>query len=257
MAGSNGGEQNYWPGFVDALSNVVLTLVFVLVVFVFALVITSGKMQQKTVQMVQERLEQQTSTNTRIVEAETRRTEAEARMREAEGKLREVQVARDRLTAELADLRAANTQLEAFRQTVRDKEKAVTPSVIEKRVELDAGRPPKPGESGKESADIVGGNVIVITYPRTTVMLNDSSRAALLKVLETYRARLVGTTARIDAVMGTETYSEGRRMAYYRALDVRNLILEHKLVPPSSIVISTKQSKDPGDARIEIRFVRS
>lgn len=43
----SGKEQNYWPGFVDALSNVVLTLVFVLVIFVFALVMASNKVAKK------------------------------------------------------------------------------------------------------------------------------------------------------------------------------------------------------------------
>jgi len=43
----NSREQNYWPGFVDALSNVVLTLVFVLVIFVFALAMASNKIEQK------------------------------------------------------------------------------------------------------------------------------------------------------------------------------------------------------------------
>lgn len=47
-------EQNYWPGFVDALSNVVLVLVFVLVVFVFALLIVSSKVNQKAKKMVEE-----------------------------------------------------------------------------------------------------------------------------------------------------------------------------------------------------------
>jgi hypothetical protein len=42
-----GKEQNYWPGFVDALSNVVLTLIFVLVVFVFALVMSANKVEKK------------------------------------------------------------------------------------------------------------------------------------------------------------------------------------------------------------------
>ena len=33
MIMENGREQNFWPGFVDALSNLVLTLVFVMVIF--------------------------------------------------------------------------------------------------------------------------------------------------------------------------------------------------------------------------------
>jgi hypothetical protein len=44
---NNDKEMNYWPGFVDALSNVVLTLVFVLVVFVFALVFSSDKLKKR------------------------------------------------------------------------------------------------------------------------------------------------------------------------------------------------------------------
>lgn len=39
-------EQNFWPGFVDALSNLVLTLVFVMVIFVLALFYLSSKVSK-------------------------------------------------------------------------------------------------------------------------------------------------------------------------------------------------------------------
>ncbi|MBI3446689.1 MAG: hypothetical protein HY055_15345, partial [Magnetospirillum sp.] len=68
--GGSDKEQNYWPGFVDALSNVVLTLVFVLVVFVFALVITSGKVKQKSAQMAEQKLEQENSSRKRVGDLE-------------------------------------------------------------------------------------------------------------------------------------------------------------------------------------------
>jgi hypothetical protein len=54
-----GKEQNYWPGFVDALSNVVLTLVFVLVIFVFALLMASNKVAQKMGEVVNAEKNQQ------------------------------------------------------------------------------------------------------------------------------------------------------------------------------------------------------
>jgi len=240
--GDSNRELNYWPGFVDALSNVVLTLVFVLVVFVFALLITSSKMQQKTVQMVEQRLEQENTSH--------------AKLSEIEAKLAEAQKARDKLATELTELRAVNLRLETFRQSVRDKEAASTPSVIEKPLDLKNESPAKPVDGANEAADIVGGNVIVITYPRAAVMLNDASRAQLAKVLDSYRSRLPGTIASIDSYLGLETYSEGRRMAYYRALDVRNFLLDKKYVGNQAIKITTKQSKTQGDARIELRFVR-
>ena len=49
-----GKEQNYWPGFVDVLSNVVLTLVFVLVVFVLALSLSANKVEQQMKQIIKE-----------------------------------------------------------------------------------------------------------------------------------------------------------------------------------------------------------
>ena len=39
-----GKEQNFWPGFVDALSNVVLVMIFVVVVFVVTLFYYSQKL---------------------------------------------------------------------------------------------------------------------------------------------------------------------------------------------------------------------
>jgi len=41
-----GKEQNFWPGFVDALSNVVLVMIFVVVVFVVTLFYYSQKLAQ-------------------------------------------------------------------------------------------------------------------------------------------------------------------------------------------------------------------
>jgi type II secretory pathway pseudopilin PulG len=57
----SGKEPNYWPGFVDALSNVVLTLVFVLVIFVFALLMASQKVKAKMAEVQQAEKGQQAS----------------------------------------------------------------------------------------------------------------------------------------------------------------------------------------------------
>ncbi len=58
---SGGKEQNYWPGFVDVLSNVVLTLVFVLVVFVIALSLSANKVEKKLQDIIEQKkvIEQQ------------------------------------------------------------------------------------------------------------------------------------------------------------------------------------------------------
>jgi len=254
--GGNDKEQNYWPGFVDALSNVVLTLVFVLVVFVFALVITSGKLKQKSAQMVEQHIEQESTTH--------------KRMTELEAEIKAVIDARDKLTAELAatrdnrdklqeqlkEVQASNLALQTFKESIEEKERGNTPSIIEQRVDLavDASAE-KPAENA-DAPEMEKGAPIVIVYPRNVVALNDAAKANLTKALEPYRSRLLGAKTTIEAHLGAETYSEGRRMAYYRALDLRNFLMERKLVASGDIAITTKQNKDAGDGRIELRFVR-
>lgn len=64
MEGGGGREQNYWPGFVDVLSNVVLTLVFVLVVFVIALSLSANKVEKKLQEVIEQKkkIEEQSKT---------------------------------------------------------------------------------------------------------------------------------------------------------------------------------------------------
>ena len=93
---------------------------------------------------------------------------------------------------------------------------------------------------------------------RSVILLNDRAKAELRKVLARHRAELVGTKAQLRALAGAETYSEGRRLAYYRALDIRNLLIDEKVGTPKTIAISTVPSKDSrADGRVEIRFVRN
>lgn len=58
-----GKEQNYWPGFVDVLSNVVLTLVFVLVVFVIALSLSANKVEKKLQEIIEQKKSLQVQEN--------------------------------------------------------------------------------------------------------------------------------------------------------------------------------------------------
>jgi len=254
--GGSDKEQNYWPGFVDALSNVVLTLVFVLVVFVFALVITSGKLKQKSAQMAEQQTVQEKTSRERTTDLEAEvRTITSTRDKLA-AELVAARESRDRMERELKELESANRSLQAYKDSVAEKERVTTPSIVQRRVDLALDTPPKKPAGESEAPDVEGGNAIVITYPRTVTALNEAAKADLAKVLEPYRGKLSGTKTMMDAYLGAETYSEGRRMAYYRALDLRNFLLERKLVSPDAIVISTKPNKDAVDGRIELRFVR-
>lgn len=51
--GGSSREQNFWPGFVDALTNLVLVLVFVVVVFTFALFYFASQLAKQKISEVQ------------------------------------------------------------------------------------------------------------------------------------------------------------------------------------------------------------
>ena len=55
-----GKEQNFWPGFVDALSNVVLVMIFVVVVFVVTLFYYSQKLAEYKLNKYVEKRDSQT-----------------------------------------------------------------------------------------------------------------------------------------------------------------------------------------------------
>jgi len=88
------------------------------------------------------------------------------------------------------------------------------------------------------------------------VQLNERAKADLSKVLAAHKGQIQGTKAVLDAFVGLETYSEGRRLAYYRAMDIRNFLIDKGAGTKQSVEINTKVSKEQGDARVEIRFVR-
>ena len=255
--GGSDREQNYWPGFVDALSNVVLTLVFVLVVFVFALVITSGKVKQKSAQMAEQKVEQEKTSAKRVKDLESEVKVISTAHAQLIAELAAARLSREKMLEELKELEASNAALRTYKASVEEKEHNTTPSIILNKVNLVADTAPKKPAGETEAAETESSNnAIVITYPRAVTALNDAAKANLAKALEPYRGKLGGTKATLDAYLGAETYSEGRRSAYYRALDLRNFLLERKLISPEAVVISTKPNKDAADGRIELRFVR-
>lgn len=236
----HGKELNYWPGFVDALSNVVLTLVFVLVVFVFALVMASNKVGQKVLELAEIAKDRESQ---RVV-AESEMVDLRQELRDALAALQESRTENERLKKQIEDLKRnhvpGSEELNALKEKVQ--------------IQVDA----KPAANdNKEDADLErGSGAIIITFPRGVFELTDKAKADLAKALASQKAQLAGMNAYVRTVMGAETYSEARRLAYYRGLTVRNSLIDQGLGTGKTISISIEQDKEVGDGRVEIRFRR-
>lgn len=250
--GGDGKEMNYWPGFVDALSNVVLTLVFVLVVFVFALMITSGKVKQKSNAEAEAKAAQEQVASKGETQLRQELQDVEQAKEKVSGQLA---VAKQELQKAMQDMQQVKKQLDEVKAQDEAKELAVTPSVIDQKVETTSDSNVTP-DRDRPPPKVSSGNVIVINFPRNVVQLNERAKADLSKVLAAHKGQIQGTKAVLDAFVGLETYSEGRRLAYYRAMDIRNFLIDKGAGTKQSVEINTKISKQQGDARVEIRFVR-
>lgn len=226
-----GREQNYWPGFVDALSNVVLTLVFVLVIFVFALAITSNRIEQRLAGA---------SSDSKQKEQETVVQQND----ELRKKLEDAQ-------SEIVDLKSVNATLEADKKTaaqtsqmVDDKETQI--SVSESAANTLSGAP-----KISQSEDN-----IVIKFPVSVADMDDKAQKELEQLLEAARKKGGKKKVLLRSILGQEPFSAAQRLAYYRALTVRNYMITKGIAEGQDITATIVQPPKPEDGRVEIVFQR-
>lgn len=231
-------QHDYWPGFVDALSNVVLTLVFVLVVIVFALVLSSSKVEQKAIELARESHERQ-----------VQKTAAEAEMMDLRRELREAMKALQDAQALAAELKR---QLEALKLNDPGKE---SKSQLQPKIKIAVDPAKAAQKRAVEDSDIdqnVG--VIVISFPIGVFELSDKAKEDLLAALAPFRDKLASTAPALRSIQGAESYSEGRRLAYFRGLSVRNFLIDKGFGTGRTISVLLDQEAEVGDGRVEIRF---
>jgi septal ring factor EnvC (AmiA/AmiB activator) len=242
-------EQNYWPGFVDALSNVVLTLVFVLVVFVFALVFSSDKLKKRAY-FLNDVAQQETVARKEAEDEKQRLFQEQCEL------LENLQAARD----QLKQLETRNQQLkrhlaELERLDAEQKQKDEQANLLKERTEIQVKAELAAGAKG--AAELAKGNgVLALVFPRNVFNLDEKSKKALDEVIDKQKAALAGTRITLRSITGAETYTEGRRLAYFRGLSVRNYLIDKGLGNGKTIQVTIEQGKEVSDGRVEIRFHR-
>jgi hypothetical protein len=193
---SSNGETNYWPGFVDALTNTVIAMVFLVIVMVISLsVFVNVAVEQRGKAMAAEML---------VKELEARGLSAKASPGSGP--------ANGGLTAGVgaagqAPPSTANASVLQGNLTIKD-DAAKNPNV-------------PPGRSQEQS-----GNALVLRFSGTSVEIDDSTE----RELDAIAARTNVTFAQMRAsivVRGPEIYlSENQRLAFFRAMSARNYLLK-------------------------------
>ena len=204
------GSDLFWPGYVDAVTNLVLNLLFLLTimtvaVFMFALELGRASMGGSgktpgTAKKMDANLPKQAKTDPLVENAALKQ---------------EI----DRLNKQLAKLNQA---------------KVVTPGPV-RTVEA-TSTVPKPAK-GVERTQATEQEVIV-RFTEEAVALTPAEHDRLL---ETLRPIVAAGRANISVEVPAG-FSEAKRLAFYRAMAVRNLLIEMKL-PKEQINVAVKEGK--------------
>ena len=210
------GSDIFWPGYVDAVTNLVLNLLFMLTimiiaVFMFALELSRHK-DNKPTPVVQ----------TPIVDAAK--------------PVPKKDVVVDVLKSKDGEIQALRKELEGLKnQALVQNELRGAQKVVTAKTAI----PQADKELEKLSA--TGGGVVV-SFVQDAVTLSASEAQTLRKSLSSVAA---SGSARIVVVVPAG-FSEAKRLGFYRAMSVRNQLIEMN-VPADKIEVSIREGKSGAD----------
>jgi hypothetical protein len=224
-----GREQNFWPGFVDALSNVVLVMIFVVVVFVVTLFYYSQKLAEyKAHKYVEKR-----DTDVQIMHPATAGAHDVANTTLPQKLSDAPAQAQDAKDKQIADLKTqvASLRVQLAGQAVAAAVAAVTGNTHSenetqnKIIEVKAGEKAKKTETGAQIDN--SAQAIVLRFADESTTLDEETIKILNTDVAPWVEKLKNGPGKIvvSGAVGSLGYTEGRRRAYYRAIAVRNQLI--------------------------------
>ena len=239
-AASTSREQNFWPGFVDALTNVVLVMVLVVVIFAISMLtgtLKLARLQIKT--QVEAQVENQIKT-------------ADARVKEAEARM---QVADERLSKSLAEVESERRRAEKLEQQLKQLTVSLrTPPAQAVRA---GGQPATPRRSPAELPPVTISGAspsILVSYAAGVTTLEK-------KLLEAFDGAVAGYEGagawqvRMQARMAEDSPSEARRLAFYRLAVLRDHLVARGVDPAriETVILDSPSTMGRSQVSVELR----
>lgn len=251
-----GKEQNFWPGFVDALSNVVLVMIFVVVVFVLTLFYYSQKLAEfRAVKFIEKKeLQEQVASPQKNQPDVSRLDDGSnpdvARMKmESDAQTRQIAQLKGQVALLQAKLTADSTALSGSTNS----DSGAPAEAIQ--IERSRTSPARQALSGV----VLDNNqkAVRLHFDKDGVELDDAAIRSLDGNISqwTDKTKAGGGKIIVTGVVGTVAYTEGRRRAYYRTMAVRNYLIDKGLASTAIVsrVVPGKESAE-SDATVLIQY---
>jgi outer membrane protein OmpA-like peptidoglycan-associated protein len=260
MTGDGHDSDNFWPGYVDAISNLVLNLLFVVAILtmaVFLFAIELGRKQGLKIGGLDQQTGIPVKANEVKVDEDKKRLEEELKdMRKQMASLRAAEKAAQAAAAEREAARALPEPPPAPAAPAESVEPAPAPEAP--MVEPSAAKTPPKRVDATEKQPTPETSVDKLTFDDAAVVVVFRPDAVTMTKPEQETARkalgkVAGSGGAHVEVRIRGGFSETRRLAFYRAMAVRNLLIEMN-VPMERIETAIVDAKSGGDsAKVLVR----
>lgn len=251
-------EANHWPGFVDALSTIVMVITFLLILLGLTLFIMMQKIQADADVVINTQVASDAVNGDQVIEKEQAQEEAQksaasasktSQVAELKDKLEQAQQEIQKLKTQSAQMAGAPEapegvsvanladQLRQREQIETEDKLTILTRKVDEKVKVDIAPEEQiktDGQAKVTSAAIA----LELTYERDTTKLSEAT-ATKVGDYFTQKAGQVGDgkyEIRSIASSKVGSISEARRKAYFRALVVRNILLKRGI--PSEKIIT-------------------
>ena len=238
MAGSsesNDASDIFWPGYVDAISNLAINLLFVIAVMCIVILsfvleeTTKGKPQPGDAPVVSQSASDQAS-------------------KDATAAMQQLQKENAKLKQELQSLQQASAAASSGASGSPQRSNVVNNTP--KTETVNARQEVMKDEKGQSSMNTVGAGLIVNFDPKVVTLSPEEGKDVITR-LDAFGP--VKTTRWQITVISPKGFSESARLAYYRAVAVRNVLIQNG-VPGEQINMRVVESAQAGadSARVTV-----
>ena len=266
MAASNDSNDDsdiFWPGYVDAISNLAINLLFVIAVM--AIVVISATMQINDLLKRKDRaLTDEVSLSVmetkdtltgpgKTTPKSSANTESQQKNVQQEAQNKALQQQLDTVQKQLSEAKAALEKAQSPSGSAAKKIEGVTGSESESgRVEIVASSNANTqAPAGNNAALVVSGGVIV-PFDANAIELNPAVVPGVIEKMGSFAP--VKTSKWRITVIVPKGFSEAKRLGFYRANALRNALLQNG-VSGDNIEVKTLESNQPSadNTRVIIR----
>ena len=249
--------DTFWPGYVDAVTNLVLNLLFVVLIMtvaVFVLALEMGRQQVVKATTVTTDNSTPPAPPARVADRATEREQATQELESLRSQIAALKTKEAQLQSMETKLKAlardASTQATQSPKTSPDQEDRQTTSSdnrggsSEVTTIVSATSTPRIPEKSLDKLVPTGaGGSILVKFADDAIALTREETAQLRSALSSV---LSSGGAKVEVVVPTG-FSEAKRLGFYRVMAVRNQLIELK-VPSKNIEVSVREGSLGSDS---------